>query len=59
MNILLLGVGNMGSALAQQFTRAGHTVQLAATSFEKAAAVASGIPGRRLCKRPVVRRPTT
>lgn len=45
MNILILGVGNMGSALAQQFTRAGHGVRLAATSLEKATAVASRIPG--------------
>jgi predicted dinucleotide-binding enzyme len=45
MNILLLGVGNMGSALAQQFARAGHSVRLAATSLEKATAVASQIPG--------------
>jgi predicted dinucleotide-binding enzyme len=45
MNILLLGAGNMGSALAGQFARAGHTVRIAATSLEKAAAVASGIPG--------------
>lgn len=45
MNILLLGVGNMGSALAQQFTLAGHSVRLAATSFAKAAAVADKIPG--------------
>ena len=45
MNLLLLGAGNMGSALALQFTRAGHAVRLAATSLEKAAAVAAGIPG--------------
>ena len=45
MNILILGVGNMGSALAQQFTRAGHSVRLAATSLEKVTAVASRIPG--------------
>lgn len=45
MNILLLGVGNMGSALAQQFTRAGHSVRLAATSLAKATAVADKIPG--------------
>jgi predicted dinucleotide-binding enzyme len=45
MNILLLGAGNMGSALAQQFSRAGHQVQVAATSFDKAAAVAARIPG--------------
>ncbi len=45
MNILLLGAGNMGSALAHQFTRAGHTVRLAATSLQKATAVASEIAG--------------
>lgn len=45
MNILLLGAGNMGSALAQQFSRAGHSVRIAATSLEKATAVAAGIPG--------------
>lgn len=45
MNILLLGAGNMGSALAQQFAQAGHAVSLAATSLEKAAAVAAKIPG--------------
>lgn len=45
MNILLLGAGNMGSALAHQFARAGHTVRLAATSLQKATAVASEIPG--------------
>ena len=44
MNILLLGAGNMGSALAQQFSRAGHGVRIAATSLEKAQAVASAIP---------------
>lgn len=45
MNILLLGAGNMGSALALQFTRAGHDVRLAATSLDKAATVAARIPG--------------
>jgi predicted dinucleotide-binding enzyme len=45
MNILILGAGNMGSALARQFTRAGHVVRLAATSLEKARTVAAGIPG--------------
>lgn len=45
MNLLLLGAGNMGSALALQFARAGHDVRIAATSLEKAAAVASRIPG--------------
>lgn len=45
MNILLLGAGNMGSALARQFCRAGHDVRIAATSLDKARAVAAGIPG--------------
>lgn len=45
MNILVLGAGNMGSALARQFSRAGHQVRIAATSFEKAATVASRISG--------------
>jgi predicted dinucleotide-binding enzyme len=45
MNITLLGAGNMGSALARQFTRAGHAVRIAATSLEKAQSVAAGIPG--------------
>lgn len=45
MNVLLLGAGNMGSALARQFARAGHPVRIAATSYDKAAAVASQIPG--------------
>lgn len=47
MNLLILGAGNMGSALALQFTRAGHDVRLAATSLDKAAAVAARIPGSR------------
>lgn len=45
MNILLLGAGNMGSALAQQFANAGHPVRIAATSLDKAEAVASSLPG--------------
>jgi predicted dinucleotide-binding enzyme len=45
MNITLLGAGNMGSALARQFTQAGHAVRIAATSLEKAQSVAAGIPG--------------
>lgn len=45
MNILILGAGNMGSALARQFSRAGHAVRIAATSPEKAQAVAADIPG--------------
>jgi predicted dinucleotide-binding enzyme len=45
MNITLLGAGNMGAALARQFTLAGHAVRIAATSLEKAESVAAGIPG--------------
>ena len=45
MNILLLGAGNMGSALARQFSQAGHTVQIAARSLDKAQAVTSALPG--------------
>ena len=45
MNLLILGAGNMGSALARQFTRAGHAVRIAATSLEKAQSVSAGIPG--------------
>lgn len=45
MNILLLGAGNMGSALARQFSRAGHRVRIAATSLDKARSVADAIPG--------------
>lgn len=45
MNILLLGAGNMGSALAQQFSSASHVVRIAATSLDKATTVAASIPG--------------
>lgn len=45
MNILILGVGNMGSAFARQFAKAGHRVQLAATSLQKAQEVAGTIEG--------------
>lgn len=45
MNILILGVGNMGSALAAQAARAGHDVRIAATSLAKAQSVASTIEG--------------
>ena len=45
MNILVLGAGSMGTALANQFSRAGHDVRIAATSLEKATAVAATIPG--------------
>jgi predicted dinucleotide-binding enzyme len=45
MNITILGAGNMGSALAKQFTRAGHTVQITARDLDKAQAVAAANPG--------------
>ena len=45
MNILLLGAGNMGSALARQFSNAGHDVRIAATSLNKAQTVAASVPG--------------
>ena len=45
MNILLLGAGNMGSAFARRFADAGHTVQIAARSIDKAQAVAGALPG--------------
>ena len=45
MNITLLGAGNMGSALASQLTRAGHTVRIVARSPDKARAVAAANPG--------------
>lgn len=45
MNITILGAGNMGSALARQFTRAGHKVRIATRSPEKAKAIAAANPG--------------
>ncbi len=45
MNILILGAGNMGSSLALQAARAGHTVRIAATSLAKAQSVAATIEG--------------
>lgn len=45
MNILLLGSGNMGSAFARQFSRAGHGVRIASRSLDKAQAVADAVPG--------------
>ena len=45
MNLLLLGAGNMGSALATRFAAAGHAVRIAATSLDKARGVAASIPG--------------
>lgn len=45
MNLLIIGAGNMGSALAQQFSRAGHAVRVAATSLSKAQDTASSLTG--------------
>jgi NADPH-dependent F420 reductase len=45
MNITLIGTGNMGSALAKQLTRAGHTVRITARDPDKARALAAANPG--------------
>lgn len=45
MNITLIGTGNMGSALAKQLTRAGHTVRITARDQAKAQALAAANPG--------------
>lgn len=45
MNLLILGAGHMGSALARRFAAAGHGVCLVATSIEKARSIAASIPG--------------
>jgi NADPH-dependent F420 reductase len=45
MNITILGAGAMGSALAKQFSRAGHKVRIAARNPEKAKAAAAASPG--------------
>lgn len=44
MNLLILGAGNMGSALARRFAAAGHAIRLAATSLDKARRVAGAMP---------------
>jgi 8-hydroxy-5-deazaflavin:NADPH oxidoreductase len=44
MNITILGAGNMGSALARQFSRAGHKVRIATRTAEKAKAVVAVSP---------------
>lgn len=41
MDIAIIGSGNVGSALAASFTRAGHTVRITAQHPEKAQAVAA------------------
>ena len=45
MHITLIGTGNMGSALARQLTRAGHTVRITARDPAKAQALAAANPG--------------
>ena len=45
MNITLLGAGNMGSALASQLTRVGHTVRIVSRTPAKAQAIAAANPG--------------
>jgi predicted dinucleotide-binding enzyme len=45
MNILILGAGNMGKALASQFVKAGHRVNLAGRSLDQARRAAADIPG--------------
>lgn len=45
MNLLLLGAGNMGAALAQRFAGAGHLVRIATTSLEKSQSVAASLSG--------------
>ena len=45
MNLLIIGAGNMGSALARQFSSAGHVIRIAATSLANAQTAASSLPG--------------
>lgn len=45
MNITILGAGNMGSALARQFSRAGHRVRITSRDLAKADAVATANAG--------------
>lgn len=40
MNITLIGTGNMGSALARQLSRAGHTLAITGRNADKAKALA-------------------
>lgn len=44
MNITIIGAGNMGSALTQLLTRAGHNVRLTARNMSRAEAVAASNP---------------
>ncbi len=43
MRVAVIGVGNVGGALADSLTRAGHTVVVAASEAEKAKQVAAGL----------------
>lgn len=45
MNIIILGAGNMGSALTKQLTRAGHTVRITSRELDEARSVATANPG--------------
>lgn len=45
MKVSILGAGNMGSALAKQLVMAGHQVRVVAKTSDKAAAIASKLPG--------------
>lgn len=47
MKITIIGAGNMGAALVQQLTRAGHQVSVTSRDAAKAAQVAAAHPGAR------------
>lgn len=44
MNITIIGAGNMGSALTQVLSRAGHNVRITARNISRAEAVAAANP---------------
>ncbi len=44
MNITIIGAGNMGSALTQQLSRAGHNIRVTARNISRAEAVAAANP---------------
>jgi predicted dinucleotide-binding enzyme len=46
MDVAIIGVGNVGRALATSTVRAGHTVTLSSADLEHAAAVASEVGAR-------------